>query len=68
VTLQAAATSPHGINGWHIYDNGTSVFSGGAVSSISASLSLTSGIHRLVVRAWDNVSGFGDQTIYVTVP
>lgn len=68
VTLQASATSTYGVNGWHIYDNGTSVFNGGAVSSISAPLTLTSGVHQLVVRAWDNVSGFGDQTIYVTVP
>jgi acid phosphatase len=68
VTVQASATSTNGVSGWHIYDeNNNIVFSAGAVSSINASLSLASGAHRLTVRAWDNISGFGDQTINITV-
>lgn len=68
VNVQASATSTNGINGWHIYDNGNTVYSAGAVSSINASLNLTSGTHNLVIRAWDNVRGFGNQSINVTVP
>jgi len=29
---------------------------------------MTSGTHKLMVRAWDSTGPFGDQTIQVTVP
>jgi len=68
VAVQASATSTNGVSGWHIYDeNSNIVFSAGAVSSINASLNFGIGTHRLLVRAWDNISGFGDQTINITV-
>src|SRR5947209_7831108 len=66
ITVQASATSTNGVSGWHIYDNSNDVYSAGAVSCISASLTLTVGQHTLVVSAWDNVSGFGDQTVTVS--
>ena len=37
------------------------------VNSINTNLTLTTGSHTLVIRAWDTVSGFGDQTVNITV-
>lgn len=67
VSIQASATSAHTITGWQVYDNGTSVFSAGQVNSISTSLTLASGSHILVARAWDSTGIFGDQTVSITV-
>jgi hypothetical protein len=37
-------------------------------ASISTNLSMSSGEHKLLVRAWDSTGAYGDQTINVTVP
>ncbi|HEV8433363.1 MAG TPA: Ig-like domain-containing protein [Thermoanaerobaculia bacterium] len=67
VTIAANATSPNTITGWHIYVDGADVFTGGQVSSISASLAMTTGSHTVIVRAWDSSGAFGDQTLNLTV-
>jgi hypothetical protein len=35
---------------------------------INTTLAVRSGIHTVLVRAWDSTGAFGDQTIAVTVP
>jgi len=36
--------------------------------SINTSLAMSSGVHSVLVRAWDSAGALGDQTISVTVP
>jgi hypothetical protein len=67
VTIAANATSPNTITGWHIYVDDADVFTGGQVSSISASLAMTTGSHTVIVRAWDSSGAFGDQTLTLNV-
>jgi hypothetical protein len=67
VMVQASAQSSNAITGWHIYVDGTDVFSQNNVSSISTSVSMSAGSHSMVVRAWDSSGAFGDQTLNLTV-
>jgi len=68
VNVQASATPTTGasINGWHIYVDSVDSFSAGAVSSINTTLTLATGTHTLIARAWDTTGAFGDQTLTVT--
>ena len=72
VNIQASATPSSGqsINGWKIYvDDVDSGFSPGAVSSINTNVTMSSGVHTVLVRAWDTTVAetFGDQTLFVSV-
>jgi hypothetical protein len=69
VIVQASAvpSTGHSITGWHIYVDNSDVFSGGAVTSIDATLNLKTTAHTVVVRAWDNSGAYGDQTFSITV-
>jgi hypothetical protein len=69
ISIQASAvpSSGHSITGWHIYLDGVSMYSGGAVDSISSNVAASAGTHTLVVRAWDSSKAFGDQTFTVQV-
>ena len=67
--IQASATpsSGHTISGWHIYIDSVDSYSAGAVTSINTSLSMSSGQHTVIVRAWDTSGAYGDQTLNVNV-
>jgi hypothetical protein len=69
VPIQASASpSPgHSISGWWVYIDNVGVYKNGAVASISPNIAMTSGTHKVVVRAWDSSGNFGDQTISLTV-
>ncbi len=67
VTISANASSSRPITGWHIYVDSTDVFSGGAVTTISPSISMAAGTHTVIIRAWDSTGTFGDQTLTLTV-
>ena len=67
VSVVASACSSNGIAGWIVYDNNTNVYQVNGVSSINASLNLSTGTHTLIARAWDNTGAFGDQTVNITV-
>jgi hypothetical protein len=70
INVQASATPSkgHSITGWHIYlDDGTMVYTAGAVKSINANISASSGTHTLTVRAWDSSGAWGDQIFNVQV-
>ncbi|HEV2399073.1 MAG TPA: alkaline phosphatase family protein [Candidatus Sulfotelmatobacter sp.] len=68
-TLTATATpsAGHTITGWHVYIDSVDSYSGGAVTSISPSLSMKNGTHTVVTRAWDTSGAYADQTVTVTV-
>ncbi|MGI9104326.1 MAG: alkaline phosphatase family protein [Terriglobales bacterium] len=60
VTFQASATSPNGVSGWAIYvDNNTAYKNNSGSSTLNTSVSLSTGSHTVLIRAWDNVSGYG---------
>jgi hypothetical protein len=42
-------------------------YHGGATNSINLYLKMSTGKHKLVVRAWDTSGNYGDHTIYVTI-
>jgi hypothetical protein len=50
VDFQARAVSANPITGWHIYVDSNDSFSGGATTSISASVPMSPGTHTVVVR------------------
>ena len=68
-TFSASAKPASGrtIVGWHLYVDSTDKYSAGAVDSIAPSISLGSGKHAVIVRAWDNTGVYGDETINVAV-
>jgi hypothetical protein len=47
--------------------DGNDVFSAGQVNSINTTLSMATGQHTIIIRAWDSTGAFGDQTLTVTV-
>jgi hypothetical protein len=66
--VKASATSGYPITGWHIYLDDRSAWSAGKTQSISASVSASTGKHKLYVRAWDSSGAYGTSpTIYVNV-
>jgi len=69
VTIQADATpsAGHSITGWWIYVDNVATYNVGALSSISPGITMSSGSHTVLVRAWDSSGAYGNQTITVTV-
>jgi hypothetical protein len=69
IKIQASATpsSGHSITGWAVYLDGSDAYRAGAVTSISPSVSASTGTHTVVVRAWDSSAAFGDQTFTIEV-
>jgi len=68
-TLKASASPSSGqkITGWRVYVDSKATHSAGAATTIAPALSMSSGTHNLLVRAWDSSGNFGDQTVTVTV-
>lgn len=67
VPVKASATSTHRITGWRIYVDGVSVYQAGAVNSISTSLTMASGTHKMIVRAWNSVGHYASASLTITV-
>jgi hypothetical protein len=69
IKIQASATasSGHSITGWAVYLDGFDAYRAGFVTSVSTNVVASTGIHTLVVRAWDSSGTFGDQTLTVEV-
>jgi Phosphoesterase family len=69
ITIQASAfpTSGHSIGGWWVYVDSVGKYNAGNVDSIRPKISMSTGTHTVVVRAWDNSGAYGDQTFEVTV-
>ena len=69
VNLRASATPSSGqtVTGWWVYVDGKATYKGGAITSINTNLKMSTGAHRVVVRAWDTSGNYGDHTIAVTI-
>lgn len=69
VTFSALGSSPNGISGWVIYADDNNVYqANNGSNSLTASVNLAAGTHKIYIRAWDNVSGYGtSSTFYITV-
>jgi len=69
VPVQASATpsSGHSITNWVVYVDGKNVYTAGAVTSINAHITMTSGKHTVIARAWDSSGAYGDETANITV-
>lgn len=66
-TLTANASSNYRITGWHVYLDGNTAYTAGAVNSINASISAGTGTHQLVTRAWDSSGNYGTVTQTITI-
>lgn len=69
VTIKASASPSSGeaITGWWVYVDSVAKYNAGSVTSISPSISMSTGTHTVVVRAWDTSQAYGDQTFKVNV-
>jgi hypothetical protein len=69
VNLRASATPSSGqtITGWWVYVDSKGIYNSGATNSINLYLKMSTGKHKVVVRAWDTSGNYGDHTIYVTI-
>jgi hypothetical protein len=66
-TIAASASSGYTITGWYIYVDDKASWNTGKTQTINAALSMTSGSHKVTVRAWDSTGAYGTATLYLTV-
>ncbi len=66
-TINARASSAYPITGWRIYVDNNNVYGAGATANISASLTMATGTHQVIVRAWDSSGAYASQTLQLTV-
>jgi hypothetical protein len=57
----------HSVSGWWIYVDHVGVYHAGATSSIHPNISMHTGTHTVVIRAWDSSGNYGDQTLTLNV-
>lgn len=69
IPIQASATpgSGHSIRGWYVYVDGVAAYHAGSVSSINTTITVSTGAHTVLVRAWDSSGAYGDQTLSLEV-
>lgn len=69
VSVQASAspTSGHSITGWVVYVDSVNVYTAGPVTSINPNITMSTGNHTLIARAWDTSGAYGDQTSNISV-
>jgi hypothetical protein len=68
VRVAASASSTAKVTGWWIYVDGKGVYNTGATTSISTNISLASGTHTIMARAWNSNGTYGSASRSVTVP
>jgi hypothetical protein len=66
IQATASASPGHSVSGWWIYVDNVGVYKAGAVSTINPKVTMSTGTHKVVVRAWDTSGNFGDQTLTLT--
>ncbi len=65
-TLKSYATSSNTVTGWAVYIDGNTAFkTPGPTSSISVPLTVGSGSHSVVVRAWDSSGAYGSHSFSI---
>jgi beta-glucanase (GH16 family) len=67
VTFSAHATSHYAITGWIIYVDSAKAYSAGRTSSISTSLPISAGTHKVVIRAWNSRGQNGSAYLSINV-
>jgi hypothetical protein len=71
VNIAASATtnaSGAQVTGWHIYVDSVDVWgTSGPTSSINQPITMSTGDHTVLVRAWDSTGAFGSQTLTLHV-
>jgi len=69
VALEAAGypTSGHSIVGWRVYVDSVGKYNAGALPTVDPKISMGTGSHTVVVRAWDSSGAYGDQTFTLNV-
>jgi hypothetical protein len=68
VNIQATASSIHAISEWDIYVDSVPSSTQGGGNSINTSVAMSSGSHKVMVRASNSAGASGEQTFNVTVP
>ena len=67
-TIAASASSGSAITGWYVYvDSKAAWHTATKTQTISAPVSMTTGKHTVLVRAWDSTGAYGTVTMTVTV-
>jgi len=67
--VASASTDAAGasVTGWYIYVDSVAAWNtSGPTSTINANLTLTTGTHTVLVRAWDSTGAFGSQSLSLT--
>lgn len=67
--VASATTNASGaqVTGWYIYVDSVAAWNtSGPTSSINASVTMSTGTHTVLVRAWDSTGAFGSQTLTLT--
>ena len=67
VQASASPSSGHSITSWAVYVDSKNVYSAGPVTSINANITMSSGNHTVMARAWDTSGAYGDQTVNISV-
>lgn len=69
VAVEAAGypTPGHSIVGWWVYVDSVGKYNGGGLPTIDPKISLSTGTHTVVVRAWDSSGAYGDQAFTLNV-
>lgn len=68
VNVAATAVSPHPIASWTVYVGAGIVHRQNYGNTLSATLSLTPGTHKITIRSFDSTGAYGDEAVTVTVP
>jgi phosphatidylinositol-3-phosphatase len=68
VPIQAFATSTagHAIMGWYVYVDSVAKYQAGSTSTIHPIVTMSTGTHNVLVRAWDSSGAFGDKSFSVS--
>jgi large repetitive protein len=67
--VASATTDASGaqVTGWYIYVDSVAAWNtSGPTSTINASVTMSTGTHTVLVRAWDSTGAFGSQTLTLT--
>lgn len=67
IVASASPTAGSTVTGWWIYVDGAGVSSAGATSTINKTVSMSTGTHTVVVRAWDSSGAYASQTLTLTI-
>jgi len=63
-TIKASASSGYPITGWYIYVDDKAAWHTGTAQTISASVAIPSGTHKVYVRAWNSTGEHGTSSAF----